>query len=112
MITISVMREKDIAFATHLAKEEKWGYMEKDFRRLIYFEPEGCFVVWKDKKRVGMVTTTSYKDYAFLGCLIVRKDERGKGIGETLMNHAINYLINREIKTIELDGVFFRCILV
>ena len=107
MIKISVMGEKDIAFAYHLANEEKWGYLEKDFRRLIYFEPEGCFVALKDKEKVGMVTTTSYKDYAFLGCLIVRKDERGKGIGETLMNHAINYLINKGIKTIELDGVFF-----
>jgi GNAT superfamily N-acetyltransferase len=106
MPTMSVMREPDIGFATRLATEEEWGYLEEDFRRLIHFEPGGCFVAWQGGEKVGTVTTTSYGDYAFLGSLIVKKPARGTGIGEALLNHAIKYLLGKGVKTIELDGVF------
>jgi len=104
MLTISVMTEDDIEFAEYLTYIEKWAYTKDDFKRLIFFEPKGCFVAWIDKERVGIVTTTTYDDYAFLGTLIVKKEERGKGIGKELMNHAIEYLQQRGMKTIELDG--------
>lgn len=106
MLTISVMTRADVGFATGLATGEEWGYLEEDFRRLMHFEPEGCFVAWMDEERVGIVTTTSYGDYAFLGSLIVRKTVRGRGIGEALLNHAINHLTRRGVRTMELDGVF------
>jgi ribosomal protein S18 acetylase RimI-like enzyme len=106
MIRISIMTGADIAFALEMTDIEKWGYLQDDFRRLICFEPGGCFVAWKGDRRVGMITTTSYDDYAFLGCLIVPEEQRGQGIGESLMKHAVNYLQNRGVKTIELDGVF------
>lgn len=105
-LRISVMKEADTAFAHSLTEIEKWGYLEDDFKRLICFEPEGCFIAWKNQERVGMVTTTSYGNYAFLGCLIVKQAERGQGIGERLMNHAVEFLKSRGAKTIELDGVF------
>ncbi len=106
MLTISVMTEADTRFATKLATQEEWGYLEEDFRRLMHFEPEGCFVAWQDNERVGIVTTTSYGDYAFLGSLIVSKAERGRGIGESLLKCGIHYLMGGGAKTVELDGVF------
>jgi predicted N-acetyltransferase YhbS len=106
MLAISVMTETDIRFATELTTVEQWGYLEEDFRRLMYFEPEGCFVARKADERVGIVTTTSYGDYAFLGSLIVRREERGQGIGESLMKHAMNYLLGKGVATVELDGEF------
>ena len=80
-ISMSIMTESDIAFAIEMTDREKWGYLQEDFRRLIYFEPGGCFVARTHGKNIGMVTTTSYRDYAFLGCLIVREEFRGAGIG-------------------------------
>lgn len=106
MLAISVMAENDISFATGLATGEEWGYLEEDFRRLMHFEPEGCFVAWKGDERVGVITTTTYGDYAFLGSLIVKEEERGRGIGKSLMKHAMNYLLGKGVKTIELDGEF------
>lgn len=106
MLTISPMKEADIDFAIHLTELEKWAYIKEDFRRLIYFEPKGCFVARKGKEKIGIVTTTTYKDYAFLGSLIVKKEERGRGIGNKLMCHAIDYLEKKGTNTIELDGVF------
>lgn len=106
MLAIGVMTEADVGYATQLATEEKWGHLEEDFRRLLHLEPEGCFVAWRAEDRVGIVTTTSCGDYAFLGSLIVSKRARGRGIGEALLKHAMTYLIGRDVTTIELDGVF------
>jgi len=103
---ISIMRENDIQFVMECINKVNWGHLEVDIKRLIDFELEGCFIIWQDEERVGMVTTTSYEDYAFLGCLIVKEIERGKGIGMIIMKYAMNNLIIRGVKTIELDGVF------
>ena len=105
-ISMSTMTESDIAFATEMTDREKWGYLQEDFRRLIYFEPDGCFVARMHGKNIGMVTTPSYGDYAFLGCLIVKDEFRGVGIGASLMNEAIDYLNKKGVQTIELDSVF------
>lgn len=106
MLKISVMTAADTAFATEMAQAEKWGNVEDDFRRLIAFEPDGCFVAWKDNERIGMVTTTSYDHLAFIGSLIVRWSNRGKGVGQALMRHAIDYLARKNISTVEIDAVF------
>jgi ribosomal protein S18 acetylase RimI-like enzyme len=106
MFEITPMTGADVRFATDLAQKEEWAYLESDFERLIDFEPDGCLVAWKGKKRVGIVTTTTYEGYAFVGSLIVEPAERGRGLGEELMRRAIGYLRTRSIRTIELDGVF------
>ena len=106
MLKISVMNVEDTAFAIEMTDLEKWGNVAADFHRLIHFDPDGCFVARKNGRRVGMITSTSYDDFAFLGSLIVRQEERGHGIGEALMKHAINHLQSKRIRTIELDGVF------
>jgi GNAT superfamily N-acetyltransferase len=106
MIEITRMTPADTAFATEMTDIERWGYLPRDFERLMSFEPEGCFIARKNDRRVGMVTTTSYGKFAFLGCLIVRKQERGHGIGAKLMSHAIDFLKGRDVRVIELDAVF------
>lgn len=104
-LDISIMSDADIAFAHDLTEIEDWGYLRDDIKRLMVWEPEGCFIGRLDGKRVGMITTTTYEDYAFLGSLIVDKPHRGKGIGGKLMEHAIEYLESKAIRLTELDGV-------
>lgn len=106
MIQIKTMEHSDIEFAKSLTDIEQWGHLESDFRRLIHLDPKGCFVAWQDDNRVGIATTVSYGDYAFLGNVIVKKDKRGANIGPGLMQHAVDYLDDKDIKTIELDGIF------
>lgn len=106
MFKITQMTPADLAFATDSAQKERWAYLQSDFRRLMDLEPEGCFVAWYDRRRVGIVTTTTYGDYAFVGSLIVEPAKRGRGIGEKLMQRAIGYLDGRSVRAIELDGVF------
>lgn len=105
MIQIAVMEYSDVEYAKSLTDIEQWGHREDDFRRLLQLDPEGSFVAWQGDHRVGIATTVSYNGYAFLGNIIVDKKRRGKNIGPALMQHALDYLDKKGIKTIELDGV-------
>lgn len=106
MIDIRIMTKKDIAFAVSMTDMECWGYLASDFKRLIFLESRGCFVAWQEDTPVGIVTTSSYGSYAFIGTLIVDKPYRGTKVGEALMIHSIDYLGKKGVTTIELDGVF------
>jgi GNAT superfamily N-acetyltransferase len=103
---ISIMTQADIAFAQRMTDGERWGYLRRDFEDLVAFEPGGCFVARVDGKRAGIVTSTSYGTYAFVGTLIVETTYRNAGIGSSLLEHAMSYLRNKGVRTIELDGVF------
>ncbi|MDD3732712.1 MAG: GNAT family N-acetyltransferase [candidate division Zixibacteria bacterium] len=105
-LDISLMTNADLEFAVKMTDDERWGYLPTDFEKLMAFEPEGCFVARVDNRYAGIITTTSYADYAFVGSLIVNPVYRGKMIGEQLLSQAMAYLKNRGVKTIELDGVF------
>lgn len=106
MSEIKVMKDADIKFAKTLSEIEQWGHLRSDFERLCHLDPSGCFVAWEENERVGIVTSVTYQDHAFLGNLIVMKEKRSRGIGLMLMQHAIAHLDKRGVKTIELDGVF------
>lgn len=106
MLEITRMTHGDIPFAARMLKIEQWGHDSADMARLIDFEPEGCLIARVNNRRAGMITTTAYGAFAFLGMLIVRRSSRGRGIGEALMRAAIDYLQQKGVRTIELDGVF------
>lgn len=106
MADIQVMTEADFEFAVSLTDHEEWGNLGADFARLTALQPDGCFIAWEDGERIGMVSTTVCGDYAFMGSLIVRPDRRGRGVGEALMRHALEYLIKGSIACIELDATF------
>jgi len=106
MADISRMTKDDIPFAIQLTDAEDWGYLEDDFKRLVELDPDGCFVARDNETPVGIVSTSSYGNYAFIGTLIVDESERGRGIGEKLMNHAMEHLRSNGISSFELDAVF------
>lgn len=100
------MTEADIPFAVGMTDIEQWGYLPVDFKKLLSFEPDGCFVAWGGDRPIGMITSTSYDKYAFIGSLIVRRENRGEGVGEALIKSAVDFLTGMGVETIELDGVF------
>ena len=55
------------------------------------------------RRRVGVVTTTSYsKEIAWIGNVVVKKVVRGRHIGQTLVEHAVAYLRRSGIRKIAL----------
>jgi ribosomal protein S18 acetylase RimI-like enzyme len=106
MQKIAAMTTTDIDFAISMTDHEQWRYLPGDIQRLIDLTPDGCFIARDNNERVGMVTSTVFNDYAFIGTLIVQNKCRGRRIGEALMHHTIDFLQSQNIRTIELDGVF------
>lgn len=96
---------KDLEFARYLTETVGWNNSVGDFERLLYYEPEGCFVAEQTGEPVGTVTTTTYGRLAWVGCLIVLENHRGKGVGSELMKQAIRYLKAKGVETIRLDAV-------
>ena len=97
------MRRTDISFAIRLTNLEGWGITRNDFERIIRLDPKGSFIVCLGRKRVGMVTTTSYgKEIAWIGNVVVNEAARGRHIGQKLIEHAVAYLRGSGIRKIAL----------
>jgi GNAT superfamily N-acetyltransferase len=103
---IRPMADDDVEFAASLAAGEGWGNTPADYRRLIALEPEGCFVAMVNGEPAGMITTSSFKDLAFIGSLIVKPSHRGQKLGTRLLGRAITYLQSNGVESIELDAEF------
>ncbi len=103
---IRPMRPDDLDFAAERAVEVNWpGETREVFENFLLHDPAGCFVAEAEGHCIGVCAATAYKEYGFVGELIVRKEERGRGIGPRLMAEAIAYLRGRGVENICLDGV-------
>jgi len=98
------LEEPDIDAAIALTDLEDWGYTHADFRRLRTLSPAGCFVAESDRRIVGVLTTTTYDGLAFLGAVIVSPDLRGKGVGRTMMEAALDHLRGNGVRTVRLNA--------
>ena len=94
----------DIAFATHLASREGWEISAGDYRNLISFEPQGCFIAEDAGEPVGLITTIAYGKLGWIGSLIVDDTHRGQGYGRTLLETGIGYLLDNGVRTVGVDA--------
>jgi len=96
------MSEGDLEFAIRLTDTMDWKMVEGDFKFPMNIEPEGCFVLFSDSERAGIITSMSYGKLGWLGNLIVDKRHRGKGAGSLLAKKVIEYLTGKGVQTIGL----------
>src|SRR5215467_8460332 len=98
---IRLLRESDIAAAMDLKRSAGWNQTEADWQTLLQHEPNGCFAAVLDDQLVGTTTTTSYgSELAWIGMVLVRPDQRRKGIATKLLETALDYL---RVSTVKLD---------
>ena len=103
---IRLMNEHDLSFAAESTAAEGWASETREvIESLMAYHPGGCFIAEENGQRIGMIVALPYRTTGFLGELIVRKDARGKMVGPRLFHHAIQYLQDRGIDSIYLDGV-------
>ena len=102
---IRKMLLQDIDFALLLTSSEGWGSIALDFKELLAFDPEGCFIAETNEAPIGMICTTPYNGFGFVSNLIVLKEHRNGGVGAILMKHALEHLDRRGVKAHLLDGV-------
>ena len=103
---IRQMTEKDLNFAAKRTAAEGWASETLAvFESFYNHDPSGCFIAEEDDQRIGMCVAVPYKSSGFLGELIVLPEARGGFVGPRIFNHAINYLHQKGITNIYLDGV-------
>ncbi len=104
-VEVRLLRESDLAAALWLERQEHWNQTESDWRRLLRFEPHGCFAACLDGRVIGTVTTATYGTaLAWIGMMLVDRDHRRRGIGTRLMRAALDYLQRAGVTTIQLDA--------
>jgi ribosomal protein S18 acetylase RimI-like enzyme len=102
MFHVEKMLPEDFKFAVRLSNTMNWDAAEEDFEFITNLEPDGCFVLFYDSKRVGIATTISFEQVGWIGNIIVNEKYRGKGGGSLIVKNAIEYLTNKGVETIGL----------
>ncbi|MFM7130221.1 MAG: GNAT family N-acetyltransferase [bacterium] len=102
---IELLSHSDIPDAIGLVEIAGWNQTPADWRRIITYQPDGCFKAIIDGRVVGTVTNTAYDNsLGWIGMMLVHPDYRRQGVGAMLMQNAINYLQSRNIDCISLDA--------
>jgi predicted N-acetyltransferase YhbS len=105
-VIIRPMRADDLDFAAERTVEAAWpGETREVFESFFLRDPAGCLIAESAGRRIGVCVATAYQESGFVGELIVRKEERGRGVGPRLMAEAIAYLRGRGVENVYLDGV-------
>jgi len=95
----------DVDLAMNLKDQVDWNQTPDDIRRLIEYEPDGCFIAEFDGIPVGTVSTTSYgTKLAWIGMMLVLPEYRRRGIASQLMQKGIDYLRDRGVTCVKLDA--------
>lgn len=102
MFSVRRMSSEDVEFAVRITDAMSWNLTEQDFDFMMQLEPEGCFTLLCDSKKIGITTTISYGKMGWIGNVVVDEKYRMKGAGSTIMKHAINYLKNKGAETVGL----------
>ncbi len=101
---IREMLPRDLDFADRVREIAGWNQTLADWRRLVEFEPNGCFVAEVGGELAGTVTTTTFgADLGWIGMMLVHPDFRRKGVATALMERAMGYLSGR-VRCIKLDA--------
>jgi GNAT superfamily N-acetyltransferase len=94
----------DLPFADTVRAAAGWNQTLDDWRRLLRYEPEGCFLAELDGEPAGTATTTTYgNEVGWIGMVLVHPDSRRRGVATALLEKTISYLQGR-VRCIKLDA--------
>ena len=97
------MKHEDIPDGLKLCRKAKWNQLESDWQLLLQQSPKSCMVATFQDQIVGTVTTISYQNsFSWIGMVLVDPDFRRQGIGQQLLQNALQLLKSEE--TVKLDA--------
>lgn len=96
---------EDLEAADQLRADLGWNQTDADWQRLLALSPEGCFAAEQDARIVGTCTTVTYGNaLAWIGMMMVHPASRRQGIGNALLQHAVDHLRQLGVRCIKLDA--------
>jgi GNAT superfamily N-acetyltransferase len=104
VIRIRPMTTADVALGMRLKEGAGWNQTRADWQRFLNLEPNGCFVAELDRMSVGTTTTCIFGPVGWIAMVLVDARLRGRGMGSTLMRHALQYLDEQGVRTARLDA--------
>lgn len=104
-VSIRPLVEADIPAAQRLREQAGWNQSADDWRRLLGWDPAGCWVAERDGAVIGTTAVTAYgRRIAWVGMVLVDVEQRRQGIGRALLEHALAHLERLGVQTIALDS--------
>jgi ribosomal protein S18 acetylase RimI-like enzyme len=95
----------DLDGALRLTRAAGWNQLAADWERLLFLEPEGCFVLECDGQIAASTTVLCYgKDLAWVGMVLTAPEFRRRGFAESLIVHALEFAESRKIANLKLDA--------
>ena len=104
MISIRTMTFEDIPAGMYLKNQAGWNQTRDDWRRFLELQPDGCFVGELDGKSVATASICVLDTVGWIGMVIVDEPLRRRGIGTRMIEHCLQYLDGRGVKTARLDA--------
>ncbi len=103
-ITIRPILRSDLEFAQHVRALAGWNQTRADWRRLLRYQPDGCFLAELTGWPAGTATAICYgASLGWIGMVLVDPESRRKGVATALMEHAMEFLSGRVV-CIKLDA--------
>jgi ribosomal protein S18 acetylase RimI-like enzyme len=96
------MTNADYSFAVKLSNTQNWNMTIKDFELMKKIEPLGCFVLYDNSERLGVVTCVTFDKIGWLGNFIIKQKSRYQGAGSFLLKSVLSYLETKNVQTIGL----------
>jgi len=103
--TIRTMSVSDLNAALKLSMQAGWEDVYADWKRLLDWQPDGCFVAVSDDHTIGTITTIRYGiEIAWIGYMLVDVAHRRQSVGRSLMRVALSKLAEHSIPCVMLDA--------
>jgi len=98
------MTSDDLPLGLRLSAQAGWNQTETDWRRFLWLEPEGCFVVESAAEPVATTAAFVFGAVGWIAMLLVDEAFRHRGIATQLVQQALQYLDGRGVQTVRLDA--------
>lgn len=102
--TLEPFRQRHIPDFLSAAAMEGWISDPWEFHFLLKNFPQGCWVARTGERPAGFITAACFGSSGWIGNLLVRKEMRGKGVGQELFRRALDALDDAGAGTVWLTA--------
>ena len=105
-VSIRPLKDADLESAAEVLASafQRSGHWKNELRLYQGIQPEGYFGAFEDGTLTGMVGSTVYSTFAYIGMMGVHRQFQRRGIGLDLMRHLLQWLDAKNLPQVQLDA--------